>query len=86
VYSFGVIVDAMFTDAFELDDDLGGWQSTDDMLQRIANGARWKRTSEIGAGWWRLLTNCWKIPPAERWTMQQVITEMLKNPQDFMFP
>jgi serine/threonine protein kinase len=84
VYSYGVILYQMFTTKTDLD-DLRTNRSSEQILLRVAKGARLRRQPEIPDAFWDLITRCWRQAPGERPGFAAIVDEMM-NSDEFMVP
>ena len=71
VYSFAIIVLAMFTYKIEFDD--GSLLSAYIMYSKISSGERYKKPSLIPDSYWNLIQDCWKQNANERPSFNDII-------------
>ncbi|OHS93505.1 hypothetical protein TRFO_11699 [Tritrichomonas foetus] len=78
VYAFGILLFFMFNITYELDDEKGKIKSRMNLMSRVMQGARLKRTPNIPDVYWELMQKCWSQKPVNRPTFQEIV-EMLKD-------
>jgi hypothetical protein len=90
VYAYGVLLYTLFvpegTCMNLLDDGRGSVRSSQTLLKRIGDGARFKRLPEIGDKYWELITAAWQTAPCSRPTFQQIVNAMITNLSGLIFP
>jgi serine/threonine protein kinase len=74
VYAFGVLLYTLFSENRKLDDNPERpVRSPQQLLMRVAKGARFIRTPEIPEFYWNLITHCWAQDPAARPTFSDIV-------------
>jgi serine/threonine protein kinase len=84
VWSYGVLVYDIFARDIVFED---GHQiaNAQQMLLRIARGARFKRVPEIPGALWGLMEDCWQAAPQKRPSFEAIV-DLLKTNDDYVIP
>jgi serine/threonine protein kinase len=81
VYSYGLVLFALFTDKFVFAGDRD--RRSQDWMRRIRSGERFMRQPGIPDRFWELITRCWSQKPEERPSFAE-ITKLMLDSDDFV--
>jgi serine/threonine protein kinase len=87
VYAYGVLLYRMFSNNKKLDDAPDKiWNTPQQFLFRIGNGARLMKVEEIPAFYWGLIENCWKTNPSDRPKFDDIVKMFKEHRDDYAIP
>jgi serine/threonine protein kinase len=89
VFAWGILIYAMFAageSLAKLFDDGQIPRSSEQAMQKIQRGTRYKYLTGIPSAWWILIQQCWNGTPSFRPTMAAIVDSLTRNPSAYMFP
>jgi serine/threonine protein kinase len=87
IYSYGILLYRMFSEANILDNCPGELlASEDELTQRIARGFRFIRHPGIPDFYWDMIRWCWQHCPEDRPSAREVVERLLLSGQGYAFP